>query len=395
MQQPGKNRIMRSMAFPLILVLVLLLSSCGGGTAEPPSPTTAAEPTAAVAPAAEEEETPAPTRTPRPTRTREPAPSATPAEETAPPDDTTTVSDGEAVNPVGGFAVTIPDGWQLAFNSEQSESGVVFMVPEGASTSDLDAGLIAMNAGTPAAVLERAADQPLDDTSLENLLDVFAQEFEQDVTLSEREEITVADAPGLAVNLAGTDDELGDIEGRLVAVQIDEQRVMLIVGAQPKAEWDAALFEDMLGSIRFFEPAPPPTVEETAESEPTAPGEATAVPTEAATPEAGGDGRATEQISADTFPLPETAENVQSVYSGGGGVVMYTTSLNSEQIADFYREAFTAEGATEREILTVLNEGVLNLVFDGWPPAEGKAVVIQTVPLGPEETNVSIRFEDI
>jgi hypothetical protein len=100
-------------------------------------------------------------------------------------------------------------------------------------------------------------------------------------------------------------------------------------------------------------------------------------------------------VSEDTFPLPESARDVRSVYSATGGVVMYTTSMASEEIADFYREVFTAQGATERTLLTVLSDGVLNLVFDEWPAAEGNAVVIQTVPLGPDETNVTIRFEDV
>lgn len=54
-----------------------------------------------------------------------------------------------------------------------------------------------------------------------------------------------------------------------------------------------------------------------------------------------------------------------------------------------------SDGAVEREILTQITDGILNLVFDGWAYADGRAVVIQTVPLGPDVTNVNVRFEDI
>jgi hypothetical protein len=101
------------------------------------------------------------------------------------------------------------------------------------------------------------------------------------------------------------------------------------------------------------------------------------------------------QVTENTFPLPEDAGNVQAIFSGAGGSVNYETALSAEEVADFYREQLTPDGAVEREILTQITDGVLNLVFDGWAYADGRAVVIQTVPLGPDVTNVNVRFEDI
>ena len=62
---------------------------------------------------------------------------------------------------------------------------------------------------------------------------------------------------------------------------------------------------------------------------------------------------------------------------------------------DFYREALGAQGATERTINTVLTDGIFSMIFDGWAPGDGQPVVVQGTPLGPDELNVNIRFEDV
>ena len=57
----------------------------------------------------------------------------------------------------------------------------------------------------------------------------------------------------------------------------------------------------------------------------------------------------------------------------------------------FYRFAFP--DYAEREILTVVTDASLNLVFDGH--ASGKTIVIQGFPMGDGTVNVSIRLEAI
>ena len=88
------------------------------------------------------------------------------------------------------------------------------------------------------------------------------------------------------------------------------------------------------------------------------------------------------------FPLPEDAENVTEM----GGNINFQTSLSLEEVAEFYREAITAMGYTEREITTVISEDVVNLVFDD--PDGGESIVIQAIPME-DYTNVGIRYEDV
>lgn len=89
------------------------------------------------------------------------------------------------------------------------------------------------------------------------------------------------------------------------------------------------------------------------------------------------------------FPLPDDATNVTEV----AGTVNYQTEMSVEDVMKFYRDAFTAQGYTERELLTTLSDGVLSMVFDGHE--SGQAIVVQSVDLGTGSTNVNIRLEDV
>ncbi len=110
----------------------------------------------------------------------------------------------------------------------------------------------------------------------------------------------------------------------------------------------------------------PPTNEPIGGEEPTA------------TPEAGGQ---------DTeFPMPDDAQNQIET----AGTLIFQTNLSLEETMEFYRQAFTAKGYTERTLLTVTSDTTFSMVFDGH--ASGKAIVVQGVDLG-TSTNVSIRLE--
>ena len=88
------------------------------------------------------------------------------------------------------------------------------------------------------------------------------------------------------------------------------------------------------------------------------------------------------------FPLPEDANNVMDL---GNGAINFQTELSIPDVATFYRMAFPEYN--EREILTIAEEGSLNLVFDGHE--SGQSIVIQGFPMGEGVTNVSIRLEAI
>ena len=95
-------------------------------------------------------------------------------------------------------------------------------------------------------------------------------------------------------------------------------------------------------------------------------------------------------FGADTeFPLPDDATSVTEVV----GTVNYQTSLTVEEVMDFYRNAFEAQGYAEREILTNVADGTFSMVFDGHE--SGQSIVVQGFDLGDGTTNVNVRLEAI
>jgi hypothetical protein len=116
----------------------------------------------------------------------------------------------------------------------------------------------------------------------------------------------------------------------------------------------------------------------------------------APTPDVGqGQGTPGDAAAAATiFPLTDDATSVLDL-SGQGDMTNYSSQLSAEEIMEYYRQVLGSEGATERELLTVLTDQTFSMVFDGWPAAGGKAVVIQGTPLGPDTMNVNIRLESV
>ena len=90
------------------------------------------------------------------------------------------------------------------------------------------------------------------------------------------------------------------------------------------------------------------------------------------------------------FPMTGDAYNINEI---GDGSILYYTYLSLEEVMTFYRAEYTSRGYTEREILTVVSDGVFSMVFDGDP--SGKGVVIQSVDLGDGSRTVAIRLEDV
>ena len=105
-----------------------------------------------------------------------------------------------------------------------------------------------------------------------------------------------------------------------------------------------------------------------------------------ATTDPGGNGNTT----STGFPMTADAYNINEI---GDGSLLYYTNLSLEEVMAFYRAEYTSRGYTEREILTVVSDGVFSMVFDGDP--SGKGVVIQSVDLGDGSRTVAIRLEDV
>ena len=117
---------------------------------------------------------------------------------------------------------------------------------------------------------------------------------------------------------------------------------------------------------------------------PTSAGDAN--PSGVATTDPGGNGN----TSSTGFPMTADAYNVTEI---GDGSILYYTNLSLEEVMAFYRAEYTSRGYTEREILTVVSDGVFSMVFDGDPT--GKGVVIQSVDLGDGSRTVALRLEDV
>ncbi len=89
------------------------------------------------------------------------------------------------------------------------------------------------------------------------------------------------------------------------------------------------------------------------------------------------------------FPLPSDAFNVTTI----AGTTNFQTKLSLDDVMKFYRDEFSKQGLTEREITTVISDGVFSIVFDGDP--SGQAIVIQGVDLGDGSVNVTISLQDV
>lgn len=106
--------------------------------------------------------------------------------------------------------------------------------------------------------------------------------------------------------------------------------------------------------------------------------------------DSGSDGGGNADTSPSGFPITADAYNVIDT---GDGSVLYYTKLSQDEVLKFYRDEYVSRGYTERALLTVIEDGVFSIVFDGDP--SGKAVVIQSVDLGDGSRTVSISLQDI
>ena len=90
------------------------------------------------------------------------------------------------------------------------------------------------------------------------------------------------------------------------------------------------------------------------------------------------------------FPLPEDVQNFQKFSEQD---INYQTNMSIDEIIAFYRQEFVAQGLSEVNVLTQINEDNFSMVFSG--AVGDKDIVIQGVQLDPEILNVNVRYEDV
>jgi hypothetical protein len=307
---------------------------------------------------------------------------------------------GQSVtNEIGNFTFVVPQGYVVALNTDIDGAGAAIMATE-ESVQDIDSatssGIIIAVGDRESALAQLDIDaEDVGDASAQEIVEQLAAQEDTDVEqVGEVEPVEVNGLAGSAVQVRADDPEEGPQEGILAIVDVDAERLMVVAVVAPEGQFDRAVFDELLTTIVVNPAEGAPAADAPAEDAP-----AEDAPAEDAPADAGGGALgeldADGQVTVNTFPLPDDATGTQVIFSGGGGTVNYTTSMNAEEVAEFYRQALTPDGAVEREILTQITDGVLNLVFDGWTYANGRAVVIQTVPLGADTMNVNVRFEDI
>jgi hypothetical protein len=99
-----------------------------------------------------------------------------------------------------------------------------------------------------------------------------------------------------------------------------------------------------------------------------------------------------EQIVYDTpFPIPDDVAEYMD-FSGDGLAINFQTQMTIDEAVQFYQQELSAMGFTDRPLLTVVEEGVFSMVYDGWE--DGRAIVVQGTKFG-EMTNINIRLEDV
>lgn len=111
-------------------------------------------------------------------------------------------------------------------------------------------------------------------------------------------------------------------------------------------------------------------------------------PTEAAT-DASKSNSDSSDINSD-FPMTDDAFNITEL---GAGSILYYTKLSAEDAMQFYRDAYTAKGYTERKVATTVSDSTFSMIFDGDP--SGSAIVVQSVDMGDGSRTITVRFEDI
>lgn len=159
---------------------------------------------------------------------------------------------GETVTNELGYALVVPDGWMVLMNMAFEGNGVVMMVPEGTDPMEgPDENVLAVNVGTSSVVFEDAAVPP--DASLDDLLDSFQNQMVQEdpnVKVSDAENVRIGGLSGRAVNITGpVPDSDEEVFIRLGIAQIDDQRIVTVIGIATQDLWNPAAVDSVFASL--------------------------------------------------------------------------------------------------------------------------------------------------
>jgi hypothetical protein len=234
----------------LVMLVALLLTGCGGGA---PETAATAEPTVAdsitVAPTTADAEA---TPTEEEAEPAEEPDAATPEEDAA--TDETMTEDGTVANDAG-FTFMPPEGWQVATNVGEATAGVgtAMLVPAGVDPEAADAEGIIMVFG-PSETILGAMDisTDLDEDTIDALLDQMMTDPESedtDITIADREDITIGGNDGVAVSISGTDPDLGEVQGRVALALLEGERVFMMIGIGTEETWSLEDFEQVRESL--------------------------------------------------------------------------------------------------------------------------------------------------
>jgi hypothetical protein len=102
-------------------------------------------------------------------------------------------------------------------------------------------------------------------TSLEQLHDDFTTDLEEDILVTDSQEILVDGVPGQRIDVSGSVDGT-DVAGRVVLVAVTPNQQFTMIGTAPPELWGdgfSELFDAVLASVSFFDPVgePEPTEE--------------------------------------------------------------------------------------------------------------------------------------
>jgi hypothetical protein len=159
-------------------------------------------------------------------------------------------------NEVGGFAFTPIEGWDTQ-SAEFFGGGATIMTPEDFNVDDPSAG-ITIFAG-PAVSAAPFVGEIDPAGSAEEWFAVFAEEIEADgsTTISEPEPIELDGVEALMAEMSSDDSDMGAMEGRVVLAELDDERLLQVLGFASAEEWDDESFTTLLDSLTFFEPVTP------------------------------------------------------------------------------------------------------------------------------------------
>lgn len=244
------------------IILLLVITACAGSQTTDSSPSESAETvsngeeTAATDEenegAADNEDTPAVSELDE----ASPTPAEVEDDTSAADENADHGGDGRERNKPGGFAFTPIEGWDMQ-SLELFDGGATILMPADSDVDIPEAGINIFAGPIESASLFLGDIEA--DASIEEWFDVFASDVESggNATVSEPQEVAIDDIDGLMADMSSSEEDLGEMQGRVVIARIDDERLFQMVGFGTAGHWDAETFDALLESITFFEPVLP------------------------------------------------------------------------------------------------------------------------------------------